>query len=85
MRQIFRLSNVVKRQTTSSQRCLATSGYKLSKSRELIVEKLTGDDEGIYIWGLNRPKSKNALGKNIFKEILAAFEEIRVSRVTSTG
>ena len=30
------------------------------------------------MWGLNRPKSKNALGKNIFKEILEAFEEIRV-------
>ena len=38
----------------------------------------SGDDEGIYVWGLNRPKSKNALGKNIFKEILEAFEEIRV-------
>ena len=59
-------------------RGLAVSQTRLQE-RELIVEKLTGDDEGIYVWGLNRPKSKNALGKNIFKEILEAFEEIRVS------
>jgi len=58
------------------KRTLSVSQARLQE-KELIVEKLTGDDEGIYVWGLNRPKSKNALGKNIFKEIIEAFEEIR--------
>merc|ERR1711892_1314851 len=62
-------SKMLRRVTQLSlSRGLAVSQTRLQE-RELIVEKLTGEDEGIYVWGLNRPKSKNALGKNVFKEI----------------
>ena len=47
--------------------------------KEFIVEKLTGDDEGIVVWGLNRPSRKNAFGRAIMGDIHEAFEDIRVS------
>lgn len=52
-----------------------------TSKQDLIVERLTGDDEGIVIWGLNRDKvvgNKNALSRSLFLDVLTAFEDIRV-------
>ena len=62
----------------SVSRNLGLTSRALSE-KEFIVEKLTGDDEGIVVWGLNRPSRKNAMGRAIMTDIHEAFEDIRVS------
>ena len=66
----------------SVSRNLGLTSRALSE-KEFIVEKLTGDDEGIFVWGLNRPSRKNAMGRAIMTDIHDAFEDIRVSFWTS--
>lgn len=60
----------------SVSRNLGLTSRALSE-KEFVVEKLTGDDEGIIVWGLNRPSRKNAMGRAIMTDIHEAFEDIR--------
>eukprot|EP01104_Vermistella_antarctica_P009750 TRINITY_DN2532_c0_g1_i1.p1 TRINITY_DN2532_c0_g1~~TRINITY_DN2532_c0_g1_i1.p1 ORF type:complete len:321 (-),score=39.01 TRINITY_DN2532_c0_g1_i1:46-951(-) len=45
--------------------------------RELEVEKLTGKDEGIVVLTMNRPKARNALGRQLLDELKSALSEIQ--------
>lgn len=48
------------------------------ESREIVIKYLDGKDNGIAVLGLNRPESRNALGKNLvsqFYESLALIKE----------
>lgn len=54
------------------------------ESSGLVVNKLTGNREGIITLGLNRPETKNALGKGVlrnFAEIIENVTHDRTSRV----
>jgi len=46
-------------------------------SSELILERLTGDDEGIAIIGFNRPKAMNSLSKNLLGLFKDAIEDVK--------
>ncbi|MFN8010870.1 MAG: enoyl-CoA hydratase-related protein [Holophagaceae bacterium] len=43
---------------------------------ELRVERLEGPDEGLVLLGLDRPASKNALGRQLLGELEAAFASL---------
>lgn len=51
-----------------------------STSPDVVVEKLTGDHEGVTVFGFNRPAAKNAISKNLLKEFMEAIEDVRHSR-----
>ncbi len=44
---------------------------------EIRLERLTGDDEGIVLLGLDRPAAKNALGRTLMAEFRQALAELR--------
>jgi methylglutaconyl-CoA hydratase len=44
---------------------------------ELRVERLGGEDQGIVLLGLNRPESKNALGRTLMDAFRQALTELR--------
>merc|ERR1712142_538266 len=46
-------------------------------SNELIVERLSGDDEGIAIIGFNRPKAMNSLSKNLLGLFKDAINDVK--------
>lgn len=48
-----------------------------SSGPDVVVEKLSGDCEGITVLGFNRPAAKNAISKNLLKEIKEAVDSIR--------
>lgn len=48
-----------------------------SAGPDVVVEKLSGDCEGITVLGFNRPAAKNAISKNLLKEIKEAVDSIR--------
>ncbi|XP_015371507.1 PREDICTED: methylglutaconyl-CoA hydratase, mitochondrial [Diuraphis noxia] len=46
-------------------------------TQELInVERLTNDDKGIVVIGLNRPGSKNAINKHMIDQLLITFKQL---------
>jgi len=47
---------------------------------EVSVERLSGADDGIVIVSLNRPKAKNALGKNLLTEFGQVISELRFDK-----
>lgn len=47
---------------------------------ELRVERLTGQDEGIVLLGLERPAAKNALGRQLLEAFRAALDALRSDR-----
>lgn len=51
-----------------------------SNSSDLTVEKLTGDCEGVTVFGFNRPAAKNAISKNLLKEFEEAIGDARHDR-----
>ena len=56
--------------------------YRLASSdssSELILERLSGDDEGIAIIGFNRPKAMNSLSKNLLGLFKDAIDDVKVS------
>ena len=56
--------------------------YRLASSdasSELVLERLTGDDEGIAIIGFNRPKAMNSLSKNLLGLFKDAIDDVKVS------
>ncbi|TSS11574.1 Methylglutaconyl-CoA hydratase, mitochondrial [Bagarius yarrelli] len=48
-----------------------------SDANDLNVRYLDGDDSGIVIFGLNRSKAKNAISKNLVKEMSEAVESVK--------
>lgn len=48
-----------------------------SAGPDVVIEKLSGDCEGITVLGLNRPAAKNAISKNLLKEMKEAVDGIR--------
>ncbi|XP_058268164.1 methylglutaconyl-CoA hydratase, mitochondrial isoform X2 [Hemibagrus wyckioides] len=48
-----------------------------SDANDLSVRYLDGDDSGIVVFGLNRPKAKNAISKNLVKEMSEAVESVK--------
>ncbi len=44
---------------------------------EIRFERLTGDDRGIVLLGLDRPEAKNALGRQLMEEFRTAMAELR--------
>ena len=43
----------------------------------MTINRLTGDDHGIVLLTMNRPKAYNALGKNLINHFLESIEEIK--------
>nr|XP_039254982.1 methylglutaconyl-CoA hydratase, mitochondrial-like [Styela clava] len=44
---------------------------------ELVVQQLDGDDEGIVVLGLNRPKAKNSFSKSLSQKLTQAIEDLQ--------
>ncbi|TPX58594.1 hypothetical protein PhCBS80983_g03041 [Powellomyces hirtus] len=51
--------------------------HSTTTDAECSHERLTGADAGISIINFNRPKAKNALGRNFMKEFNQALQELR--------
>ncbi|XP_063848317.1 methylglutaconyl-CoA hydratase, mitochondrial-like isoform X1 [Scylla paramamosain] len=51
-----------------------------SSSPDIVIEKLSGDCEGIAVFGLNRPQAKNAISKNLLKEFKEGIDNVRHDR-----
>merc|ERR1719369_1351571 len=49
-------------------------------SKDLVVERLEGENEGIVVFGINRPKAMNALSKNLVTEMEAAVSAIKFDK-----
>ena len=45
-------------------------------SDELVVNRLSGDHEGIAVIGLNRPKAMNSMSKNLVNLFEGALNEV---------
>ena len=48
-----------------------------AKGPDLVVEKLTGNHEGIVVFGFNRPAAKNAMSRNLVKEFREAIASVQ--------
>ncbi|KAG0722573.1 Methylglutaconyl-CoA hydratase, mitochondrial [Chionoecetes opilio] len=51
-----------------------------TSSPDIVIEKLSGDCDGITVFGLNRPQAKNAISKNLLKEFMEGIENVRHDR-----
>ncbi|KAM3599912.1 uncharacterized protein V6R79_013688 [Siganus canaliculatus] len=51
--------------------------YCYNSSNDLRVRHLEGEDAGIVVVGINRPKAKNAISKNLVKLMYDAVEDIK--------
>ncbi|XP_067254479.1 methylglutaconyl-CoA hydratase, mitochondrial isoform X3 [Chanodichthys erythropterus] len=51
---------------------------------DLIVRYLDGDDSGIVVLGINRPKSKNAISKNLVMVMSEAVESLKKNNKVRT-
>merc|ERR1719193_725143 len=49
-------------------------------SKDLVVERLEGENEGIVVFGINRPKAMNALSKNLVTEMEAAVNAVKFDK-----
>lgn len=58
---------------SSVQRCAPQE----SKKEDLLVEYLDGPNQGIVVFGLNRPEAKNSFSKNLVLELIKAVEAVR--------
>jgi len=45
-----------------------------SEPQDLVVEHLEGDNTGVVVFGLNRPKAKNSFSKNLVMQLIDAVE-----------
>merc|ERR1719158_1225227 len=48
--------------------------------KDFVVERLEGENEGIVVFGINRPKAMNALSKNLVTEMEAAVKAIKFDK-----
>ncbi|XP_036972227.1 methylglutaconyl-CoA hydratase, mitochondrial [Acanthopagrus latus] len=54
-----------------------TRHYSSDSKDDLRVRYLDGEDTGIVVIGINRPKAKNAISKNLVKMMFEAVEDIK--------
>jgi len=54
-----------------------SSSTSSSSEGELVVETLTGSHEGIVVLGLNRPASRNAIGRQLANSLIEAIEDLK--------
>jgi len=73
-------------QCTTSSLLLSNRSFTQTQStdREVSINRLTGDDHGIVLLTMNRPKALNALGKNLINQLLESIEEIRNDHITKS-
>ncbi|XP_054880846.1 methylglutaconyl-CoA hydratase, mitochondrial isoform X2 [Poeciliopsis prolifica] len=55
----------------------ATRQYSHDSRDDLKVRYLDGEDAGIVVVGINRPKAKNSISKNLVNMMFAAVEDIK--------
>ncbi|KAL6472886.1 hypothetical protein MHYP_G00190740 [Metynnis hypsauchen] len=67
------LQDVMQRAVCSLRRYSSES----KAGEELTVRYLDGDDSGIVVFGMNRPKAKNAISKNLVKMMSEAVESVK--------
>jgi len=60
-----------------SEFCRSLSTTPSLSDSELVIEKLTGDHEGVVVLGINRPASRNAIGKNLSNLLVEAIEDLK--------
>lgn len=53
-------------------------------NQELIYNKLIGNDEGIAVMAMNRPKQKNAFSMNLVQEISDVVENVAADNSVRT-
>ena len=71
----------IARSSVCSKRTMATAQQTPPDlSKDFIVERLEGENEGIVVFGLNRPKAMNALSKNLVTEMEAAVKAIKFDK-----
>eukprot|EP01083_Nonionella_stella_P227899 808130_1 len=63
--------------TLSSIQQLNLFSTQSTVTNEVILNRLTGDDHGIVLLTMNRPKAYDALGKNLISEFLEKIDEIK--------
>ncbi|KAK2584989.1 hypothetical protein KPH14_008519 [Odynerus spinipes] len=51
--------------------------YLETEKKEVILKYLDGKDNGIVVLGLNRPKTRNAFGKNFVTQLINAISTIK--------
>ena len=72
---------IAKRSVCTSKRMLATAQQSPPDlSKDLVVERLEGENEGIVVFGINRPKAMNALSKNLVTEMEAALKAVKFDK-----
>ena len=65
----------------SNKRMMATAQQSPPDlSKDLVVERLAGENEGIVVFGINRPKAMNALSKNLVTEMEAAVNAVKFDK-----
>ncbi|CAN9504719.1 unnamed protein product [Ophioblennius macclurei] len=60
-----------------SRLSLVTRRYSSEHKEDLRVRYLDGEDSGIVVVGINRPKAKNAISKNLVKLMFDVVEDIK--------
>lgn len=63
-------------QTCSWQR-FSHLRFASTNGSDCIVQRLTGDLEGVTVFGFNRPEAKNAISRNLLKEFMEALAMVR--------
>jgi len=64
-----------------NQRTMATAQQTTPDlSKDLVVERLEGENAGIVVFGINRPKAMNALSKNLVTEMEAAVNAVKFDK-----
>merc|ERR1719167_926963 len=49
-------------------------------SKDLVVERLEGENAGIVVFGINRPKAMNALSKNLCANLTSAIDAVKFDK-----
>uniref|UniRef100_A0AAZ3QQZ3 AU RNA binding protein/enoyl-CoA hydratase n=1 Tax=Oncorhynchus tshawytscha TaxID=74940 RepID=A0AAZ3QQZ3_ONCTS len=55
----------------------ATRHYSSDNKDDLSIRYLDGEDSGIVVFGINRPKQKNAISKNLVIQMTEAVESVK--------
>jgi len=63
-----------------NRRTMATAQQTPDLSKDLVVERLEGENAGIVVFGINRPKAMNALSKNLVTEMEAAVNAVKFDK-----
>jgi len=61
-------------------RGMASASSSPDLSKDLIVEHLEGEHQGIVVFGINRPKAMNAINKNLVANMEAAINAVKFDK-----